>query len=178
MALASRDPELSSVRWFGSDGIANSEGLIENSTAAEFAFETSLVCPVYGTLPGQLIRNMSDSERVTGAIAQKTGARPNGYGYAMASYDALWVAAQSLMLAKSQSPSQLKLALTGIGGRFTGITGPLSLNSAGDRESVTYEFVTVSEMEGNHSWETVGDFRLGPSGGVLNWKGETAKLSA
>ena len=52
MAQASTDPVLSSVRWFGSDGIANSRALIENATAATFASKTDLVCPVYGVLPG------------------------------------------------------------------------------------------------------------------------------
>jgi branched-chain amino acid transport system substrate-binding protein len=57
MAMASRDRELSSVRWFGSDGIANASILVENSTAAQFAYKTGLLCPIYGVLPGQLIRN-------------------------------------------------------------------------------------------------------------------------
>jgi len=174
MALASKDPELSSVRWFGSDGIANSRRLMKNTTVAEFAFKTGLVCPTYGVLPGQLIRNMSDYRNVTTAIRQKTGFRPDGY--AMASYDALWVAAESMMLAGSEDPSQLKGALTGIANRFTGVTGPLSLNKAGDRESVTYELVTVKSREDNYYWETAGNYRSGPSGGVMDWNGQIANI--
>ncbi|HWQ19594.1 MAG TPA: ABC transporter substrate-binding protein, partial [Methanotrichaceae archaeon] len=166
MALASRDPVLSSVRWFGSDGIASSIGLVENATAAEFASETGLVCPIYGVMPAQLIvKNMSDYEHVTEAITQKTGFMPDGY--AMASYDALWIATESMILAGPENPSQLNGALINIASRFSGVTGPLSLNRAGDRESVTYKFMMVNKTEGNYSWEIAGNVRSGPSGGVL-----------
>ena len=176
MAQASTDPVLSSVRWFGSDGIANSRALIENATAATFASKTDLVCPVYGVLPGQFIRNMSDYERVSRLITQETGARPDGY--ALASYDALWVASQSMILAEDRKPDQIKEALTNIANRFTGVTGPLSINSAGDRESVTYQFLSIKLSEGAPSWKITGTFRTGPSGGVLEWKGQTVKMDA
>ena len=174
MAMASRDRELSSVRWFGSDGIANASSLVENSTAAEFAYKTGLICPIYGVLPGQLIRNMSDYENVIEQIRQQTGSSPSGY--ALASYDALWIASESMILGASGNTSQLKEALTNIANRFTGITGPLSINNAGDRESATYQFLTVNKTNNNYFWQIAGDFRSGPSGGVLNFDGQTTKV--
>ncbi|HNY35362.1 MAG TPA: ABC transporter substrate-binding protein [Methanothrix soehngenii] len=174
MAMASRDPELSSVRWFGSDGIANSSSLAENSTAAEFACKTGLICPIYGVVPGQFIRNMSDYENVIEAIRQNTGSSPSGY--ALASYDALWIASESMILSESGNNSQLKEALTNIANRFTGITGPLSINNAGDRESATYQFLALNKTNDNYFWQIAGDFRSGPSGGVLNFRGQTAKV--
>jgi branched-chain amino acid transport system substrate-binding protein len=174
MAMASRDPELSSVRWFGSDGIANASSLVENSTAAEFAYKTGLVCPIYGILPGQLIRNMSDYENVIEVIKQQTGSSPSGY--ALASYDALWIASESMILSGSGNTSQLKEALTNIANRFTGITGPLSINNAGDRESATYQILAVNKTNNNYFWQIAGDFRSGPSGGVLNFNGQTTKV--
>ena len=174
MAMASRDPELSSVRWFGSDGIANASSLVENSTAAQFAYKTGLICPIYGVVPGQFIRNMSDYENVIGAIKQQTGSSPSGY--ALASYDALWIASESMILSGSGNTSQLKEALTNIANRFTGITGPLSINDAGDRESATYQFLAVNKTNKNYFWQIAGDFRSGPSGGVLNFNGQTTKV--
>jgi len=174
MALASRDRELSSVRWFGSDGIANASSLVENTTASEFAIKTGLICPIYGVLPGQFIRNMSDYENVIKAIKRQTGSSPSGY--ALASYDALWIASESMILSESGNTSQLKEALTNIANRFTGITGPLSINNAGDRESATYQFLAVNKTNNNYFWQIAGDFRSGPSGGVLNFKGQTAKV--
>jgi len=174
MAMASRDSELSSVRWFGSDGIANASILVENSTAAQFAYKTGLVCPIYGVLPGQLIRNMSDYENVIEEIRQQTGSSPSGY--ALASNDARGSASESMILGGSGNTSQLKEALTNVANRFTGITGPLSLNDAGDRESATYQFLAVNKTNNNYFWQIAGDFRSGPSGGVLNFDGQTTKV--
>jgi branched-chain amino acid transport system substrate-binding protein len=174
MAMASRDRELSSVRWFGSDGIANASSLVENSTAAEFAYKTGLICPIYGVLPGQFIRNMSDYENVIEVIKQQTGSSPSGY--ALASYDALWIASESMILSGSGNTSQLKEALTNVANRFTGITGPLSINDAGDRESATYQFLAVNKTNNIYFWQIAGDFRSGPSGGVLNFNGQTKKV--
>jgi len=174
MAMACRDHELSSIRWFGSDGIANASSLVENSTAAEFACKTKLICPIYGVLPGQLIRNMSDYENVIEEIKKQTGSSPSGY--ALASYDALWIASESSILGGSGNISQLKEALINIANRFTGITGPLSINDAGDRESATYQFLAVNKTNNNYFWQIAGDFRLGPSGGVMNFGGQTAKV--
>jgi branched-chain amino acid transport system substrate-binding protein len=174
MAMASRDRELSSVRWFGSDGMANASSLVENSTAAQFACKTGLICPIYGVVPGQFIRNMSDYENVIEVIKQKTGSSPSGY--ALASYDALWIASESMILNGSGNTSQLKEALTNIANRFTGITGPLSINDAGDRESATYQFLAVNKTNNNYFWQIAGDFRSGPSGGMLNFKGQSVKV--
>ncbi|TLU82395.1 MAG: amino acid ABC transporter substrate-binding protein [Chlorobium sp.] len=176
MAQASKDPVLSSVKWFGSDGIANSKTLIDNAAGANFALKTKLVCPAYGVLPGLFIRNMDDYERVNVMITQETGAKPDGY--ALASYDALWIATQAMILAGTGTPDQLKDAVSNIANRFTGITGPLSVNSVGDRESVTYQFLSVKLFEGTPSWKVTGSFRLGSGGGVLDWKGQTVKMAA
>jgi branched-chain amino acid transport system substrate-binding protein len=174
MARASKDRQLSSVRWFGSDGLADAPGLVENSAAAEFAYETGFICPIYGVVPGQLIRNMSDYESVTGAIKQQTGSLPSGY--ALASYDALWIASESMILGGSGNTSQLMKALISVANRFTGINGPLSINDAGDRESVTYEFLAVNKTNDGYFWQIAGDFRSGPSVGLLNFKGQTVML--
>jgi branched-chain amino acid transport system substrate-binding protein len=43
MALGARDPVLSSVRWFGSDGMAELPSLVENESAAQFAAENEFI---------------------------------------------------------------------------------------------------------------------------------------
>jgi len=81
-----------------------------------------------------------------------------------------------VILAGSDNISRLKVALINIANRFTGITGPLSINNAGDRESATYEFLSINKTNNNYFWQIAGDFRMGPSGGALNWNRQTATI--
>src|SRR5829696_7529406 len=48
MIQANRHQDLQSVRWYGSDGSAQNEGLIKNVEAAEFAVKTNFLNPIYG----------------------------------------------------------------------------------------------------------------------------------
>jgi branched-chain amino acid transport system substrate-binding protein len=173
LALAARDPELSSVEWFGCDGVAGLESISQNGTLAQFAVKTGLVCPIYG-VPSSY-RKSDDYEYVAGAVMQKTGAEPNAY--AITSYDALWAASESMMLSESLNSSELMEILIHTINRYSGITSRLKLNAAGDRRSASYDLVAVKEENGMYSWRCVGSFvRYADGNDELTWKGQRIML--
>jgi branched-chain amino acid transport system substrate-binding protein len=151
MALAAKDPVLSSVKWFGSDGIANQADLVENSTIADFAVKTDFIAPIYsGEEDRQLYKDVSNSVR------NATGSEPNTY--AITAYDALWIAAESELLAGNGSISQLKAAYEQIADNYCGATGRTMLNEAGDRDFADYSLLAVNETNGKYAWKKVGLF--------------------
>ncbi|RQW79166.1 MAG: ABC transporter substrate-binding protein [Methanothrix sp.] len=151
MALAARDPVLSSVKWFGSDGIANQADLVENGTIADFAVKTDFVAPIYsGADNRQLYKDVSNS------VMNATGSEPNAY--AVTAYDALWIATEAKLLAGNGSISQLKAAYEQIADNYCGATGRTMLNEAGDRDFADYSLLAVKETNGKYAWKKVGLF--------------------
>ncbi|HDP67841.1 MAG TPA: hypothetical protein ENN20_04980 [Candidatus Marinimicrobia bacterium] len=83
------DAVLSSVRWYGSDGVALNEGLINDSQAAQFAVVTGYPNPIYGFDPGAIDKY----QPIIDIIAAEIGHQPDAF--TLAAYDALWVVARS-----------------------------------------------------------------------------------
>jgi branched-chain amino acid transport system substrate-binding protein len=79
LAQARNDPVLSTVKWYGSDGIAMSEALVANSEAARFAMTVGLLCPVYGGHTGNQMA-------IVRQIEEKIGRQPDAFS--LAAYDA------------------------------------------------------------------------------------------
>jgi len=170
LALAAKYPELSSVKWFGSDGTAGSDIISENSTLAQFASKVGLVSPY--------LLAFSDEQRykkVQDAIMQETGSKPNFYAFA--SYDALWVCAESMTATKTADSGQIKEALIHTINRYNGITSILNLNDADDKERATYDLIEVKEASGSYSWQSKGQFaKYSPGDYEINWKGQTFEV--
>lgn len=169
LSLAAGDPELSSVRWFGSDGTAGLKSISENRSLAQFAARTGFVCPIAGVPPG-----FSDSDgykRLISSVLQRTGTEPNFYS--IASYDAFWAAWQSIILSEYLNSTDLKDILADTIDRYSGISGPLKLNPAGDREYAFYDFMAIAEENGNYSWRSSGNLdRWGTNLSTIVWKGQ------
>ncbi len=150
MNLAAKDPVLSSVKWFGSDGTANLAELAENSTLAQFASQTGFITPVYSGEEGRPIY-----ENLTEAIMATTGSNPNAY--AVTAYDALWIAAEAELLAGNNSnTSQLKVALMQIINNYCGATGRYMLNDADDRDFADYVLLQVEKTDNGCAWKKIG----------------------
>lgn len=149
LALAAEDSNLSSVRWFGSDGTANLKDLVQNTTLAEFAIKTDFINPIYSGADDQpsCIR-----DPVQTAIAGKLGFKP--FVYALVAYDALKAAAISTILAGENATSaNLKGAVIFTANGSAGSTGILTLNDAGDRANARYDFVVVGRTPDGYSWK-------------------------
>jgi branched-chain amino acid transport system substrate-binding protein len=162
MALAAKDPILSSVKWFGSDGIANLAELAQNSTLAQFAVKTGFTTPVYAGEEGSpLYANLSDT------IMTITGSKPNAY--AITAYDALWMAAEAELLAGSGNTPQLRAAFEQIANNYCGATGRTMLNEAGDRDFADYALLEVEKNDKRYFWNKVGLFYADFNESGLEW---------
>jgi branched-chain amino acid transport system substrate-binding protein len=149
---ANTDPVFSSVRWIGADGVVLSQPLISNPQAAAFAATTQFFAPNFG-LP---MPSHPDYERVVAYIKSKSGLEPDAY--TMAAYDATWVIAKSLINFPNP-PSKIQDLIPVFqleAKRFYGLTGPLQLNDAGDRNNGTFDYWGVALENGTYKWKWVG----------------------
>ncbi|MDQ3848130.1 MAG: ABC transporter substrate-binding protein [Thermoproteota archaeon] len=142
MIQANRHQELKSVRWYGSDGSAQLEGLIKNVEAAEFAAKTNFLNPIYSV-------NASDSfKKLEERIVQQIGRVPRSY--AEVTYDEFWVAVLSLkdnpVALQEDNIITLRDSFINTANSYTGVTGSTELNEAGDRKYGSYDFWGVRPL--------------------------------
>lgn len=152
---AAADPVFSSVHWYGGDGITLSTVLLSDATAASFAAATRFFAPSFG-LPQQQHPRLA---AVSAAIKNKTGLEPDAY--ALAAYDAVWVIANTVTAFPEpiKDFEKIKLVFQEKANQFNGITGPLSLNAAGDRSTGTFDYWGIVEQNGTYTWKWVGKSR-------------------
>ena len=146
--LAALDPVFASVRWYGTDGTALNEPLRTNAVAAGFARAVSFWTPTPGVDEGARAR----WEPVATRIAAKAGgAQPDAF--ALAVYDAVWLAAQAyLAVGEKGHPQALKAALVIAADGYYGASGWTKLNPAGDRKFGDFDFFALSQSGSSFTW--------------------------
>jgi branched-chain amino acid transport system substrate-binding protein len=150
---ASVDPVLSSVRWYGTDGTALNEPLRTNAVAAAFAKKVNFWTPTPGVDEGARAR----WEPVATRIAARAGAQPDAF--ALAVYDAVWLAAQAyLATGGSGHVGNLKTALVTAADGFYGASGWTKLNAAGDRKFGDFDFFALSQNGSSFTWGLAGQY--------------------
>jgi branched-chain amino acid transport system substrate-binding protein len=163
MIQANKHQELQSVRWYGSDGSAQNEGLIKNVEAAEFAVKTNFLNPIYRV-------NASDSfMKLEERIAEEIGRVPTSY--AQVAYDQFWVTALTLNnytgTQQQDDIGSLSEAFIDTANSYVGVTGSTELNDAGDRKDAPYDFWAVrpiskdSENAASFEWTNVASYPVG-----------------
>jgi branched-chain amino acid transport system substrate-binding protein len=104
---------------------------------------------------------MEQYRHIKGQIREKIGRVPDTY--AIAAYDALWVATLSYLATGGTNDSAtLKIALPQTAGYYFGATGWTALNEAGDRKFGNYDFWAVREDNGTFMWEDVAIYQVDP----------------
>ena len=146
------DPVFSSVRWYGGDGVVLSSALIADVDASSFAIATDFMAPNFG-LPLQPHPSLST---IAATIKGKTGIDPDAYAFA--AYDAVWVLAKTALSFKSSTPdfNNLKDVFRAEADRYFGITGPVQLNTAGDRSTGSFDYWGIAIDGGVAQWKFVG----------------------
>jgi branched-chain amino acid transport system substrate-binding protein len=160
--LAQHDPVLSSVHWYGSDGVALSDALLADSGAARFAEQVRYPNPLLGVDERQRDRWQPIADRIAGV----TGTPPDAFG--LTAYDAAWIAVLAQLFAGSQpGAAGLRQAVISTANRYDGITGPTTLNEAGDRRTGNFDFWAVRGVDGGHHWVRVARYEVtsGAGGG-------------
>jgi branched-chain amino acid transport system substrate-binding protein len=159
MIQANRHQDLQSVRWYGSDGSAQNEGLIKNIEAAEFAVKTNFLNPIYRV-------NASDSfMKLEERIFEEIDRVPRSY--AEVAYDELWVAVLTLnnsVGTQQDDIDSLREAFINTANSYVGVTRRTELNDAGDRKYASYDFWAVRPAhndgtnKGSFEWTNVAEY--------------------
>ena len=141
-------PALAELPWYGSDSVALSKGLVENTTAAAFAARAVYPNPILG---------LRDSDRgawgpVSERVAAKLGRQPDAF--ALAAYDALKVGHAAMTAAGARADATaLRQQVIDKAADYTGLTGPTVLNPAGDRALGNYDFWSVCRSGSGFTWQ-------------------------
>lgn len=148
-------PIFSKLKWYGSDSTALSKGLINSEQAAQFAVITGFPNPIYGG--ERILQKTEKYVLVKEQIQKRIGRVPDPY--AIAAYDAFWVASLTYLVAGIDNYRALKKTLLRTADSYFGATGWTILNEAGDRKFYSYDFWAVRKGETTFRWERVGEFR-------------------
>ncbi|HEX8620169.1 MAG TPA: ABC transporter substrate-binding protein [Thermoanaerobaculia bacterium] len=149
--LARLDSDLSAVRWYGADGVTQSQALIGDAAIAAFGVATQFVAPNVGL--DALTRDRW--EPISEEIRAQIGFAPDAY--ALSVYDAAWVAILSAIEVNNR-PELLRESFSRNVQRYWGITGPTALDAAGDRKIGNFDFWTIKQINGAAEWMRTAQF--------------------
>jgi branched-chain amino acid transport system substrate-binding protein len=144
------DTDLASVRWYGGDGVVQSQAILADANAAAFADATQFTAPNVG---------LDDATKdvwkpVADAIQARVGFAPDAYSLSV--YDAAWVIALSFIESRGSSDTRRESFVRNIQ-RYWGVTGSTALDANGDRKSGNFDFWTVQ----NGAWVRTGQYISG-----------------
>jgi branched-chain amino acid transport system substrate-binding protein len=156
LAAAGADSVLSKVRWYGADGVALSGALTGSAAAAAFAEKSGFPAPVFGLEDAAADR----WKPVAARIKARSGMEPDAF--ALAVYDAVWVAAQAYLAAPPPvSVTDLKARFVTVADSYFGTTGWTALNAAGDRKQADFDFFGIRTTGGTRAWKRVAQYNTG-----------------
>ncbi|MDK2826490.1 MAG: branched-chain amino acid transport system substrate-binding protein [Methanolobus sp.] len=164
-ALAQNYPALSDVDWYATDGIALNNELITDEDAASFAATTNIKAAMYGYV------RANDLYQVVGPeIEEELGRMPDSY--ALAAYDALWLATFVDLDSIPENDDSVKMAMKSLTNTYYGVSGWTILDDNGDRKYWDYDVWTVSETDGDYQWELYGKVLLPYKNNMVIMRGE------
>jgi branched-chain amino acid transport system substrate-binding protein len=135
---AAKDPVLSSVTWYGSDGVVLSRRLVEDRPAASFASHRRYPNPTLGLDAAATKRSAALRRRVRARL----GSEPDAL--ALAAYDAFEISLRAAeRTGGAANLARFKRAFVQIGHGYRGVSGTVLLNAAGDRAYGSYDFWSV-----------------------------------
>ena len=138
-------PALTSVRWYGTDGVAGNAALLTNAAARETARLTRFVCSQPAAFTNAKYAEVADW------IQGQTGHAPRTF--AVTSYDALRLAALALQqTGGTGTVAEVRQAIRDHAATYEGASGPIVFNGSDDRDGGAYEFLKVSDAG---AWEDV-----------------------
>ena len=146
IALAAQNasyPEIGSVPWFGTDGVAGSGLLVGNNTAREFADAVNLTATKFD------VESNEKFDRLTATLESRGVEVRTTYEYS--AYDSIFVlgrAIESAIAAKDASsygPLDVRSSVRAAASAYEGALGDIDLNRAGDlRTPNSYATWTVN----------------------------------
>jgi len=148
LAQATDFPALGAVTWYGSDGTALSREILADPLAARFAVQVGFANTLFADV------HTERADAVRARISAGVGGGPV-YFCAMAAYDAVWLAALTAAVTGTADTASFERTLVATAATYEGVTGPLTLDAAGDRAEGAYDVWTIQERDGDLGWGTV-----------------------
>lgn len=153
LKLAAASSTLSSVRWYGSDGVALSQALLTDTEAAEFAIHADYPNP----LPGLPTEAATVWRPIVKRIEKETGTAPEAF--ALGIYDAIQIAARTVALRPQERTSLfVKQNIREVASKYFGATGWTILNKNGDRRFGTFYFMAIRNVRGTRQWTSIATY--------------------
>ena len=147
MRLASQEYILQQVDWYGASAYAENSTLPLDWTAAAFAMNHHLACPIFGYDETSSDKWQPLVDRIKVILDREPEI------YALNVYDALWLTVLTyLSLEDPFDLAKFKTAFEFQCSNFSGITGRTTLNAAGDRLFATYDFWSMRLFLNDFSW--------------------------
>ena len=154
LAAAKANPALAAVAWYGGDGSAQAQQLIDSRDAAAMAVQVHGYPSPLVALPAT--RAAKDAGLLK-AITKKAKAPADAF--TLAAYDAFNVGAKALVAAGADAEgTTLAAAFTKAADGYAGVTGTIELDAAGDRTTSPYAFwsICATGSAGTPKWVRTG----------------------
>ena len=99
--------------------------------------------------------------RLVAAVQQSIGRQPDIY--AVAVYDAAWLAVLATLSAGKYDGATIRAVLPFVADRYNGASGTPVLKPNGDRANMDQEFYAVEMVNGTATWVDVGHYNAATS---------------
>jgi branched-chain amino acid transport system substrate-binding protein len=140
----SRNSPLLSLTWFGPDTLAQDTVIIKDAGAV--ATKVKLISVVYSA------PLTTKHAALNAALQSSMGQQPDVW--ALATYDAAWLAALAILNAGKYDSDTIRAALPTVAAAYFGATGNTELNPSGDRVTMDMEFWAVVQSQ----WQRVATY--------------------
>jgi branched-chain amino acid transport system substrate-binding protein len=145
----SQYPDMLASNWFDTDAL--DQGVI--TTNANTAAQVKSISTVFEpTSSGKFTAFQA-------RIQSQLGTLPNAY--VSTSYDAVWIAALSILAAGKNDGQAVKAVVTSIANNYFGVAGWPNINANGDRTGSDYGVYEVFTSAGSPTWGQIGTYAGG-----------------
>lgn len=148
LQLANQYPQLTEVKWYGSDGTAGVGSIIQNPIAAQVAYEVNFLNPI--AAPAHTV--------YYDELTQHFGKNLQAYSYI--TYDIFWIYFYSILKVGSDNVTAIKMVLPKIAAKFFGASGYHIFDKYGDRISGVYQLLIVNKTASGYQWSIYGIYDI------------------
>jgi branched-chain amino acid transport system substrate-binding protein len=145
-------PALLNAVWFGSPGSAESTVVL--SSSGKVAAQVKSI-----SLTNAPTRSAKWTDFANRIVTQMGGGYPDPFSGAC--YDAVWVAALSILYAGSANGAAVQKVVRLVANQYYGVTGWPDMNAYNDRAIQDYDIFEVQIVNGTPQWVYVGTYSAG-----------------
>jgi len=148
LQLASQYPQLTQVKWYGSDGTAGVGSIVQNPVAAQVAYTTTFLNPIAAPVHTVYYDNLTNYFKRT------------LQAYSYITYDIFWIYVYSILKVGSDNPDQIRLVLPKVAAKFYGASGYHEFDEYGDRLTGAYQLQIVNKTSTGYTWAIYGVYDI------------------